>query len=106
MKLPEVFILLFILCCVSITAVKQYTCSWYGECGESNKGKKRTCVSNTAPQLIENATVEANLRTSCPHLFENNGSYLKKKSDNNLLKYNLQKYDILQRIDSVSFTKR
>ncbi|XP_032670245.1 NPC intracellular cholesterol transporter 1 homolog 1b-like isoform X2 [Odontomachus brunneus] len=73
MKRLQVFGLLFALCYVArLTEGKheKLTCSWYGECGKlDNKNVQRTCVSNIAPQPINNVTAENILRKRCPHFF-------------------------------------
>lgn len=48
-------------------------CIWYGDCGQSEKGLNRTCVSNDPPRPINNITAAALLREVCPQYFEGIG---------------------------------
>ncbi|CAL1681672.1 unnamed protein product [Lasius platythorax] len=73
MKRPEVFSLLFALCCVLISA-EEYYCAWYGQCGRSGI-HPRTCVAkNITARPINNTEAEAILQKRCPHFFENDES--------------------------------
>ena len=52
---------------------EKYHCVWYGDCGLSEKGLHRTCVSNDPPKPINNATAEKLLYEKCPQYFQNTG---------------------------------
>ncbi|KOX74661.1 Niemann-Pick C1 protein [Melipona quadrifasciata] len=68
----KIFISLLLYCMLQLTqCTKKYHCVWYGDCGLSEKGLHRTCVSNDPPKPINNATAERLLHEKCPQYFQN-----------------------------------
>ncbi|XP_016911679.2 NPC intracellular cholesterol transporter 1 homolog 1b-like [Apis cerana] len=67
---------LFLLCYALQLARCQtdaYHCVWTGNCGLSNLGVDRTCVSNDPPKSLDHES-NLNLRKNCPHYFEGKDS--------------------------------
>ncbi|OAD57255.1 Niemann-Pick C1 protein, partial [Eufriesea mexicana] len=59
---------------VQPTQCAEYHCVWYGDCGPTKSGLRRTCYSNGPPRPVNNATAEMLLRGKCPQLFQNKDS--------------------------------